>query len=410
MLSTHTKWLVLTLSISSILMVWLGIDKVSAKSKNLQPNCFSTEEWNIAKSFIRNDFTPKDQSNQYLLNDAAARFGKTLFFSTKLSINDEFSCASCHQPNRDWTDGIPLATGINKGTRNTPSLWNTAFNRWYFWDGRADSAWAQALGPIENPDEMASSRLTIVKTLANNPEFFTQYTNIFGDDLIQYNNQAFLEIGRPEFGSPALPKDDINQWPELSVDQQNLINRIFANVGKSIAAFEATIISPPSSFDNYIQDPESNHLTESAISGFKLFIGKAGCIRCHMGPELTNGEFHNIRLPSYEGGRYDGIRQLFDSEFTQVSRYSDNTDDAKILYLKQVKRNWGEFKVPSLRRVKHTAPYMHDGRFNTLGDVIEYYSELTNAISDGHLNETIIKALSLTREEKNSLVEFLGTL
>ena len=371
-----------------------------SKPYSIEP--FSVKEWEILRTLIRDVEIPYDASNQYLHNNNVIDFGEKLFFSTQLSSNNQLSCASCHKPDNDWTDNLSVAIGLSKGTKNTPSLWNTSFNRWYFWDGRADSAWAQALGPLENPSEMGDSRLSIVKKISTNSELYTEYTQLFGNDLQQYKNGIF-----PDFGSPLLPNDDKNKWEILSCQQKILINRIFVNIGKSLAAFETTIISVPSSLDKFIQFPDKYSLTKQEISGLKLFIGKAGCIRCHMGPEFTNNEFHNIRLLTHEGGRYEGIRQLLDSEFTQLSLYSDNRKNAKIQYLKQVKRNWGEFKVPGLRRVKFTPPYMHDGRFKTLEDVIEYYSELVGAINDGHLSETLIVPLNLTQSEKNNLAAFL---
>lgn len=381
--------------------------KPTASGNNHQ---LTEEEWAVAQSFVRHSIKPIDASNRYLHNKEAITFGKSLFFSTRLSKSDQFSCASCHQPERNWADGLALAKAKEEGARNTPSLWNTAFNRWYFWDGRSDSAWSQALGPLENPIEMAGNRLAIAHLLANDADYYTAYTNIFGDDLIQFRTMSL-----PAIGSPLLPANEENKWAKLSETQQVLVNRIFANVGKALAAFEATLISPPSTFDDFIEGTgnnkdDKNALSPKAIAGFRLFIGKAGCVTCHMGPELTNGEFHNIRLLTYDGGRYQGIRKLFDSEFTQLSAYSDNTQGAKIRYVKQVKRNWGEFKVPSLRRVSYSEPYMHDGRFKQLGDVVNYYSELTGAISDGHVDETIIKPLKLSTEEKQQLVEFLKVL
>lgn len=380
-------------------------------------------QWQLVQSLSPPDFLaqrPKDPSNKYLLNKQAMALGKLLFFSPALSGTGEHSCASCHNPELDWTDGLALAQGANEGLRNSPSLWNNHKSRWFFWDGRSDSAWSQALGPIENPDEMAGDRLQVLKNILADHTLKAAYVKTFGKGIEALSLPVYPDKASPL--TQAIDPEAYINWQQLTPDQQHMVNMHFSHVGKALAAFEATLVSPPSDFDRYVAalrrgetvGRDSEVFNGQALAGLKLFVGKAGCMTCHMGGLLSNGEFHNIRLFNHDGGRYEGIRHLLEDEFNQLGHYSDadpkQKNKAVTRYVKQVKRNWGEFKVPSLRRVAFTAPYMHDGRFTTLEQVVDFYSELEGAVADEHVNETIIKPLELTAEEKAALVVFLGRL
>ncbi len=182
------------------------------------------------------------------------------------------------------------------------------------------------------------------------------------------------------------------------------------------AAYEGTLTTPPSAFDRYVRalvagdDEAADRYPPAARRGLSLFRGKGHCTNCHSGPLFTNLEFHNIRLVTFEGGRYDGIRKLEKSPWNRDGAHSDDIASSRVSVVRLVRRNWGEFKVPSLRRVGETAPYMHDGRFASLGDVLDFYSELKDAENDGHVNEKLIVALHFTPEEKADLIAFLETL
>lgn len=379
---------------------------------NTAPSSFTEVEWELIQGMAQRSELPTDKSNKYSQKSKAKAFGKRLFFEKKLSKNGKIACASCHQKAKNWTDGRTVAQGLKQGTKNTPSLWNISFNRWFFWDGRADSPWAQALQPMENPAEMGSSRLAILHTIRQDETLHQLYQTTFDSNLDELKDTVRF----PSFGSPAIADTLSNPWLGMIKEDQQLINQHFVNIGKAIAAFEETILSSATTFDEFVYPPswmtheERETYPEEAIAGLKLFIGKAGCVNCHSGALFTNFEFHNIRLDHLDGGRYDGIRKLVSSEFNKNGDHSDDSSESRIEYLKLVKRNWGEFKVPSLRKVSLTAPYMHDGRFPSLEAVINYYSELQGAIPDKHVNETLIRPLNLAEEEKKALVAFLKTL
>ena len=362
---------------------------------------------------------PKTLQNKYADHPGAALLGQHLFFETRLSKNNQVSCATCHQPEMDWSDGKPVSEGLQTVTRNSPSLFNLAHNRWYFWDGRKDSLWAQSLGPIENEKEMGGNRIGAYHLIAEDKLLRTAYENVFGSFPSLESTPA------PRRGSPN-PKDsnhpDLMAWKELNEHDQLTINTVFANLGKSIEAFERLIVSENSPFDQFVSDLRnkpsevSDAISRSAIKGLKLFIDRGQCTFCHAGPNFTDFEFHNIGLDrgniGLDTGRFDAVKTVKRDPFNGFGPFSDDRSieaNKSLFFLAQKPNNLGEFKTPTLRNVAQTAPFMHDGRFATLRDVIQFYSELDQTPALGHREETLIP-LALTEEETNDLLEFLKSL
>ncbi len=199
---------------------------------------------------------------------------------------------------------------------------------------------------------------------------------------------------------------------------------MLVDVAKALAAFQETLMSGRTSFDAF-RDALANNDTSAmarypiaARRGLQLFVGRGNCSLCHFGPNFTNGEFHDVGIPFFaepgrvDSGRFEGIRRLQASPFNRLGRYSDDASGASSLATRHVTsqhRNWGEFKVPSLRNVAQTAPYMHAGTHATLADVVRHYSELdeNRLHADG---ERLLKPLRLSAEEIADLVAFLETL
>ncbi|MFN0216979.1 MAG: cytochrome-c peroxidase [Saprospiraceae bacterium] len=346
---------------------------------------------------------------------AEQRLGKALFFDPRLSKNGQLSCASCHNPEKNWADGRPKSMGLEMGSRNTPSLWNVRDNRWFFWDGRADSRWSQALKPIESPIEMGGNRLSVYHLINNDAKYAQLYAEAFGISP-RYTHDADF----PANGCPSHHNLELKQhWNALDTVEKSFVNDLFVNVGKAIAAFEALIVSDSSRFDQYAlgvktgDDKLKAALNENEQIGLKLFI-IAGCINCHNGPDFTDKEFHNIRLPQLtsppDSGRASGIRELFSDPFNGLSNRNDPGFENPIRFIRQVPRNFGEFKTPSLRNVTRTAPYMHDGRFATLEEVLAYYNTLKNAADTLPGAETVLQPLFLNQDELKDLLLFLSTL
>jgi len=362
----------------------------------------------------------QDPTNRYMDHASAARLGRDLFFDARLSTNGRISCSTCHDPAHGFADGKPFAEGLQTGRRHTPSLWNAAYNRWFFWDGRADSLWAQALHPIESPAEMGSSRLALAHLVGGDAKYRKLYESAFGDLPPLSDSARFPAHAKP--ASAADPEADVVSWTSMRAEDQAAANQVFVNIGKAIAAYESKIVSRRSPFDQFAEGLSSGDekkmaaISSEARRGLRLFVGKANCRVCHMGPNFTDGEFHDTRVPPREGGppsdpgRFVGIAEVMNDPFNAQGPFSDQRTGTGVEFLVNNAENWGRFKTPTLRNVARTAPYMHQGQFATLSDVVTYYSTLEQAMPAGHHAETILQPLLLSGEEIRELVALLESL
>jgi len=283
------------------------------------------------------------------------QLGRRLFYETKLSKNNTVSCASCHQQSRAFTDGRRFSLG-HDGTptkRNSMSLANILWVQNFFWDGRATSLEMQAQTPLTDPHEMGQSLESSAAKLSADP----QYAPLFA----------------AAFGSPGITPD---------------------HLVKALTQFERSLISANSRYDKYIRGEVS--LTPEEQQGLNLFFGSAnrgmrsaGCGNCHGGPRTFNETYHNNGLDTApkDSGRETVTRQAYDH---------------------------GRFRVVTLRNIALTAPYMHDGRFNTLPEVIDHYSDHLQASPtlSPSLRDSANKPINLylTAGEKAALLAFLNTL
>lgn len=365
---------------------------------------------------------PPDPTNRVYESEAAARLGQALFFDPRLSRSGTVSCATCHDPALAFADAKPLAEGIGALSRHTMSLWNVAYNRWFFWDGRRDSLWAQALAPLEDPREHGFTRLGVAHLLAEDEGYHRAYEALFGPLPDLADEERFPPEGRPVPDEPEHPHS--LAWRSMKIADQEDVNQVFANVGKSIAAYERKLVSRRSPFDVYVEGLregdayKQRSLTDSAKRGLRLFLGKARCHLCHSGPNFSDLEFHNDRVAPGAGegvpdlGRWQGIEEVQNDPFNGIGRYSDDPTgeaEAKVSYLLRSGHNVGEFKTPSLRNVALTAPYMHQGQFETLAEVIEHYSTLAGALPVQKPDKLLVP-VGLSDEEKEDLEDFLQSL
>jgi cytochrome c peroxidase len=369
--------------------------------------------------------TPSVAGTDRVANDPrAAVFGQSLFFDPDFSANDKISCASCHQPSHAFTDGREVAKGLGLGTRHTPTLLDVAFNHWYFWDGRTDSLWSQALQPFENPREFGGDRLHIVHVVADDPALRQAYRQLFGPLPPLSDEKRFPVHARPD-ANAKLPV--AKAWAAMAPADRLAVDRMFSNLGKAIEAYERKLVSGNSPFDRYVEglrtgDPaEQTALSPAAKRGLKLFVGAANCELCHSGPDFTDGQFHNIGLPLLPGetadpGRAAGIRAVAADPFNGTGRFSDDPKGAakdRLAFLPPPAAQLGAFKTPSLRDVALTAPYMHDGRFAGLAQVLDFYAE-GKAASRGRLvgarEATLDLIPPLTAGQKADLIAFLNSL
>lgn len=277
-----------------------------------------------------------------------AELGELLFSDPILSKDRRISCASCHIPAYAFADTSAVSKGVagRKGVRNTPSAMNLLTLRKFFWDGRSETMEEQALEPIQNPLEMNLSIEHAVLRLKNSKKYNKYFRDIF-------NSEPTKE-----------------------------------NLAQAIAAFERTLETSDSPFDNWKFSDDSTAVSESVKRGFAIFSLKGKCTTCHFGSDFTQNEFRNI-------GLFDG-KKLKDSGRAVIS---NNIEDI------------GKFKTPGLRNIAITAPYMHNGMFRTLKEVVDFYNEPDKIVPNSiNRDTTLAKPLGLTQNEKDDLVSFLEAL
>jgi cytochrome c peroxidase len=270
--------------------------------------------------------------------------GRLLYFDKRLSKDGTISCASCHHPKLGFSDGQRFSAGIGGqlGNRNSPTVYNTAYNNEQFWDGRAKSLEEQALGPITNPIEMGHSvpeLLKVIKVIKEIPEYVSRFEKAFG---------------QPE----------ITEW----------------EVQRALAAFERTILTGDAPYDRYKAGAE-DELSPEAVRGLAVLEGKGRCLVCHLGPNFSDNQFHNLGVGT-------------EAEEPDIGRMA----------LTKRETDWGKFKTPTLRNVAVTDPYMHDGSVKTLEEVVELYDR--GGIANKNL-DPLMQPLGLTAQEKADLVAFM---
>ena len=333
--------------------------------------------------------TPFDSTNRVSGKQYAIEFGTLLFFDHRLSGPATKSCASCHVPERNWTDNLRRGVGVAELDRNTPTLMNLSARRWYGWDGASDSLWSQSLRPILDQRELAATPRHAAQLVRNDKELSCRY--------------------RKAFGALPSPTDD---------------EAVFVNVGKALAAFQETLTSGRTPFDQFrdalarAAPPSTWNYSEPAQRGLKIFIGKGGCTTCHAGPNFTSGEFFNTGLSRLapqgkpDPGRHAGIGQLLQSRFNLLGTYNDDTTGAGAAHTRRAsieKADFGEFKVPSLRNLMLTSPYGRDGSIDTLAEVVRHYAGL-DPVRPHAKDGQPAKPLNLTSREQTDLVVFLESL
>ena len=304
-----------------------------------------------------------DPTNRASGRRAAVELGERLFFDTRLSGDGRFSCGTCHVPERNWTDNRVRGAAAAEVDRNTPTLMNARLGRWYGWDGAADSLWSQSVRPILDRRELGATPRHVAELMRRDEELSCRY--------------------RRTFGAAPSPTDD---------------EEVLVNVGKILAAFQETFETPPTPFDkfrNALARGEPSTYSDAARRGLRTFL--ASCSSCHSGPNFTNGEFRNNGF-SDDAGRVDGFKAVRTSRFNLASAYND--DPQKRMHPAQEPER-GAFKVPTLRHLMLTAPYGHDGKRETLAEVVRHYSEKGSAA---------LPALKLSTAAQTDLVVFLESV
>lgn len=358
-----------------------------------------------------------DGSNRFSNSADAASLGKKLFFDANLSASGKISCASCHQPEKKFTDGKRVSFGSSETKRNAQGLLGVGYHTWFYWDGRRDSLWAQALTPIETQGEMDNNRTDAVRYVLQHTEYGQEFIELGGHGLDVGDKARF----KPGAG-PFTTSGGKQLWLSMSPEDRESVNQTFADIGKIIAAYVEQLRHQPSRFDEFVEVLiESGGESANAIldtderKGLKLFLdsGRTQCLRCHNGPLFTNFGFHNIATGGFDGvtldlGRMVGLQAALVNEFNCNGEFSDSGDNrcAKLEFAADNHGGQGAFKVPGLRDVGDTHPYMHDGRFSDLYEVIRFYTQ----VPDAELEPHEVPALSLSQQEIEQMVAFLKTL
>jgi cytochrome c peroxidase len=378
------------------------------------------QELLLALSFSPLPEVPPDPTNASADAPAAARLGQALFFDARLSGPGTVSCATCHDPQQGLSDGRRLARGVLNHPRHTMTLWNAAYQRWFMWDGGKDSLWSQALAPLEDPREHAGSRLQYAHLIAQDPDYARAYAAVFGPLPDLSDRARFPEHGRPVPGETG--HAHAQAWERMTDEDRALVDRVFADIGKALAAYERRLVARDAPFDRFVaavrdgDEAGLSALSPSAQRGFALFAGEARCVLCHDGPVFSDLEFHSNRVPTGEGtdpGRALGILGLKQDPFNGASVYADDGGLTARTKLSFPQTTWelpGAFRTPSLRNVAVSAPYMHEGQIATLEEVVAFYSSLEGAAPPGMHDERILQPLQLDAQEQADLVAFLRAL
>ena len=343
----------------------------------------------------------RDPSNRVSGNAGAIAFGEKLFFESRLSAKGSISCGTCHVPERGWSDGRKLGVGLVEVDRNTPTVQNVRTHRWFGWDGSSDNLWSQSIRPLLDAREMGMTERQVAEAVRNDADLACRYEKAFG--------------ARP-------PADDA---------------AVLVAVGKALAAFQETLVSGRTPFDDFRDAlANGNHKAaarypQDAQKGLRIFAGKGNCSLCHFGPNFTHGEFHEIGIPVFkkaggvDWGRYDGIKRLRANRFNLLGPFNDDparADGMSTRHVALVPQTFEQFKVPTLRNVALTAPYMHNGHLATLADVVRHYSEIDPTLLHmAHMYfdplvpeavppDTLLKPLKLSSIEISYVVAFLMTL
>ncbi len=351
---------------------------------------------------------PADPSNRVADDPRAVELGRAIFADARFSANGTVSCATCHLPDRQFQDDLALGKGVGTTGRRTMPIAGMAYSPFLFWDGRKDSLWSQALGPMESPVEHGGDRTQYAHLIA--AAYRAPYEALFGalPDLDHLPGHA---------GPVADPRAAAN-WQAMAEPDRHAVSQVYANIGKSIEAFERTIQPAPTRFDAYAdsiaKDTDSTALSGEEVAGLRLFIGAGECVNCHNGPLLSDNHFHNTGVNAAPGaqpdvGRQAGVLMVRDDPYNCLGPFSDaKPEECTELRFMTVGSpdEPGAFKTPSLRGAATRAPYMHAGQIATLDAVLQHY----NAAPEAEVGQSELRPRGLSDNDLAQLTAFLKAL
>lgn len=402
--------MIFTLFLCGVVLFFTGCDEervgeavTTIEHPTETPDFFSEAEWTIAMSLSPLPNTPPPNStNRFADDPAAAELGQAFFFDFRFSKHSTIACSTCHSPFYAFADIESTSFAAGRGTRNTPTVLNAAYNEWQLWDGRSETMWAQALFALEGESEMAGTRAQYAHVI--NQHYKSEYEAVFGRLPDLEDTDRFPSDGKPG--------DAV--FDSMSEADQIAVNTIFSNIGKAVEAYQRFLVTPDAPFDRYVAGDEAA-ISSEAKRGLKVFVGKGGCVDCHNTPRFTDNMFHNIGVPPgtvEDKGRFQGIPKLLNNIFNSAGIYSDaRAESEQMLDVMEAKpEDQGAFRTPTLRNVALTAPYFHTGEFLTLASVIEFKNAGGYTTAFPGMEAVPLPPLGLSEQEQSDLVEFLKTL
>jgi cytochrome c peroxidase len=479
-------------TVGAVMSISYGQEKEEVKAFS----GFSMQEVAMIKTFSPlPEMPPPNPTNKYADNPAAAALGQKFFFekewagaslttsSDALAVANpnpngagpkHISCFTCHggATNADGApkfpaldDGLPIGIGTGFHPHNSLPLVNSAYLKWTNWQPNFDQPWPLPIAVLEAPVIFNSTRLRAAHVVYD--KYKTEYEAVFGA-MPNLTDTATLADGSPRFpatGKPvpacandvsaagcltsaekatcttATPDAKCSGFEKMSSADKDLVNTVVANVGKAIEAYMRKLVSRNAPFDKWVaSDGKSTDLNAAQKRGLKLFVGKAGCTLCHVGPHFSDDKFHNTGLTHKGPTTHPNVRATDDGAFagfgangikgraTAFSGIAAKTSDdtaagaAKIAAFLDANGNFaggasappdtlkGQFRTPGLRNVAQSAPYMHSGQLATLADVIEFYSRGGDSTGFSGTKDPLMLVVDLTAEEKADLVAFLESL
>ncbi|HAY80398.1 MAG TPA: cytochrome-c peroxidase [Planctomycetaceae bacterium] len=310
------------------------------------------------------------------MTKAKIELGRQLYFDKRLSSDNTVSCADCHHPDEGYSRHTQFGVGIDgqEGNRNSPVSYNRIVSRAQFWDGRAGSLEAQAIGPIANPIEMGNTHDKAVATVAGIEGYQQQFKSIFGGDVdIEKIGKAIATFERAVVTGPS------------AYDLYEPLRAFEMAFADELEDLDELKEEEPDVYDRYqmlLANAKTNPMSESARRGREIFFSDRGaCTACHSGANFSDEKYHNLGIG-------------MDAEKPDLGRFAETQEE----------KDKGAFKTPTVRNVVQSAPYMHDGSLKTLEDVVEWYAK------GGHPNPYLspkMKKLNLSDQDKADLVEFM---
>jgi cytochrome c peroxidase len=325
------------------------------------------------------------------------------------------ACASCHtagsmlmDDQRSSPNNVSL--GTDYGPRNALGIVDSSYYKWTNWGGRFDSQWSLPLAVAENPKIMNSTRLAVAHVLY--AKYRAEYNAIFPVALDAALDPTAVDATRfPPTGKPGQAAYD-----NMATADKAIVDRIFANYGKAIAAYERKLVSGNSRFDQFVAG-DRTALSSAEIHGLRLFLAK-GCVTCHAGPAFTDNQFHALavtqtgaHVPASDLGRYQDVPALLASAFNTAGAFSDDTTTGMLTGLVQDNSQKGQFRTKGLRNLAQSGPFMHDGTLATLADVIAFYDAGGgDPGTTGIVKDALVQPLGLSAQDRADLAAFLGAL